>query len=300
MSIWPKRTMVGAAGLAGLCLSLSLVGSLEAQSRAQDGGLRESSFHFPEDGAPNQNGYIGPFCCTGQTATVHDPEGRPVGYAYFFGWVGQAHDDPFRFPELEILVSGAADLRGDDTQQKSVLRFVAEAATPGSSRTTQAGALYFRATLEDFSKTQLPVDARPHFRADSLKVKLDVSTAPFPAPVFHDRVMRDRARPDRVTRIDPSVLTTPVAACTLNGSITGKHHLVHEVSIVGPGVQHLQTSPDSEGRFHVGVPEGTFKAVLLSGGKFGLRATPGSAQRFTCRSGADVEIHFDVQGIEEG
>ncbi|TKC94182.1 hypothetical protein [Polyangium fumosum] len=49
-----------------------------------DASFVQSTFLLPDEATSNENDYIGPFCCTGVTATIESIEGHPVGYAYFF------------------------------------------------------------------------------------------------------------------------------------------------------------------------------------------------------------------------
>jgi hypothetical protein len=76
-----------------------------------DGFLQPSSFHLPEEGTPNDNGPIGPFCCTGVTAIVQTTGGYAAGYVYFFDWEGQAVTDGHTSfaPDVKILLAGLVD-----------------------------------------------------------------------------------------------------------------------------------------------------------------------------------------------
>lgn len=59
-----------------------------AESTGEDASAEAPlvSFAFPTDGVPNNNGYVGPFCCTGKTGIVKDAKGAAIGYAYFYGF----------------------------------------------------------------------------------------------------------------------------------------------------------------------------------------------------------------------
>lgn len=70
---------------------------LLASSASAQVALQPSRFFFPKDGQPNNNGYVGPFCCTGRTAVVRTVDGYPVAYVYF-------HE----FPGGGIVVGGAS------------------------------------------------------------------------------------------------------------------------------------------------------------------------------------------------
>jgi len=84
-----------------------------ARTETEDVKLQKYSFRLPGDGQRNNNGSIGPFCCTGQTAIIRRADGIPVGYAYFFSWKGQAYKtgaDSSTAPDIQILVSALSDL----------------------------------------------------------------------------------------------------------------------------------------------------------------------------------------------
>ena len=105
--------------------------------------LQRYSFRFREEAQPNSNGSIGPFCCTGRTVTVRREDGGPVGYAYFFGWKGQAYKtspNSSKAPDIQILVSGLANLADLNSESRgNAICFSAQEMSPGASRSARAG-----------------------------------------------------------------------------------------------------------------------------------------------------------------
>jgi len=140
--------------------------------------LQRYSFRFPEEAQPNNNGSIGPFCCTGRTVTVRREDGGPVGYAYFFGWKGQAYrtsPDSSKAPDIQILVSGLANLADLNSESRgNAICFSAQEMSPGASRSARAGALEFKITI--LEATQL--NGGKYFDMGSVAAQLDVSVPP--------------------------------------------------------------------------------------------------------------------------
>lgn len=134
------------------------------------------SFEMPGDGTRNDNGYVGPFCCTGETAVVKSDDGSELGYAYFYGWKGQAYltsADTSAAPDLAILVAGLDDLDTPSaTIEKSEVAFTADELIAGHSRSTQAGALVFTVTIEHAELQTGPSGTM--FDMGSLEVRIDV------------------------------------------------------------------------------------------------------------------------------
>jgi hypothetical protein len=113
------------------------------------GSLARTRFRLPEDATPNNNGSIGPFCCTGRTATITTSDGRAVGYVYFFGWKGQAlsQGNTSFVPDIEILVSGLADSQNPSSpMEKSSVVFTAYETAP-ATKLVKAGALTYSIQL---------------------------------------------------------------------------------------------------------------------------------------------------------
>jgi hypothetical protein len=141
--------------------------------------FRQTSFILPNDGKSNNNQSIGPFCCTGHTATVVGNDGYAVGYIYFYAWDGQAYNvgnNRSIAPNIKILMSGLKDLSmANSTQQESSVFFSANEMINGNSRSTQAGSLYYTATID---KANLVLqDNLTYFDMGSVVVRVDVSLA---------------------------------------------------------------------------------------------------------------------------
>lgn len=79
--------------------------------------LSKTTFTLPGDGQKNKNRTIGPFCCTGETATIQTSKGVPVGYIYFYDFDGGYNLSPTKSvaTSIKVLVSGASDLLSPDT-----------------------------------------------------------------------------------------------------------------------------------------------------------------------------------------
>lgn len=141
--------------------------------------LEKSTFHLPSDGTPNDNGYIGPFCCTGVSAVIQTKEGYPAGYAYFFGWEGQAFNsgDTSYAPGVEILIAGLTDPHDPKSALvESKIHWSAADMKIGAFASAKAGGVQFTATIEDVDlHTQ---SSNTYFDMSTLAVKLDVDTTP--------------------------------------------------------------------------------------------------------------------------
>ncbi len=134
--------------------------------------LAKTTFVFPGDGQRNQNQAIGPFCCTGETATVATTGGTPVGYIYFYDFQDAVNvsgaESAARI--VRILVSGASDFADPSgSQVRQAIEFIA--GKKGSGRTVVAGQLRFTATLE---RARLLKDAGSRFDMGSLVIRVDV------------------------------------------------------------------------------------------------------------------------------
>lgn len=129
------------------------------------------SFELPGDGKPNDNGSIGPFCCTGQTAIVTD-NGHDLGYGYFFGWKGQAYTDGTDswMPDVGIRVAGVQDLADPSSPlEESEIDFDAGKIASGSKKSAQAGDLLFTVTVE-----HVDVTPKPAIQMGTFAIRLDV------------------------------------------------------------------------------------------------------------------------------
>ena len=145
---------------------------------AGDALLPRTSFLLPDDGTPNDNGPIGPFCCSGTTLVVRDRANQPVGYVYFFGWHGQAYNTSSTSsaaPDLSLLVSGvAADADAASPEVTGEIDFDGSEMKPGAARTTKVGRLLYTATLEKVTTQQ--ISGQTYFDMGSLTVRIDVAT----------------------------------------------------------------------------------------------------------------------------
>ena len=135
------------------------------------------SFVLPRDGVPNDNAAIGPFCCTGHTLVVREPEGQgTLGYLHFFFWEGQAYiltDTESIAPDLYLGVSARRSLdagRGDELLDR--ISFSGDELRPGASKRVRIGALEYVATLTRVET--VPFKGAPHFLMSSLQVSVDV------------------------------------------------------------------------------------------------------------------------------
>jgi hypothetical protein len=132
------------------------------------------SFILPDDGQPNNNARIGPFCCTGDTAIVRSRRGDPIGYIYFYTWKGRSYNvgNSSIVPDFTISVSGSADIADlDSVQIENQISFQARSLDPRSGW-VRAGDLRYRAILLDYEMRRR--NDRPYFDMDSLRVRVDV------------------------------------------------------------------------------------------------------------------------------
>jgi hypothetical protein len=144
-----------------------------------DDFLVHSSFALPSQGTPNHNTYVGPFCCTGVTAVVDTTSGFDAGYAYFYGWKGQAFEvgDKSYAPDLQILIAGLADAHDPQSMLvKGEIDFAGSEMTVGAQRTSTAGQLSFTVTIEQVSI--VTESDGPYFDMGTLTAGLDVAITP--------------------------------------------------------------------------------------------------------------------------
>jgi hypothetical protein len=129
------------------------------------------SFELPSQGTPNDNGDIGPFCCTGVTAVVND-QGHDLGYGYFFSWKGQAYTNGTDswMPDFTLGVAGVQDLDDPSSPLRmSEIDFDAGHIAEGMKKSTTAGDLVFTVTVEHVDETPAPM-----IQMGTLAVRLDV------------------------------------------------------------------------------------------------------------------------------
>lgn len=105
------------------------------------------SFDLPGDGTPNENGYVGPFCCTGETAVVKADDGSEIGYAYFYSWEGPGYftgPDSSAIPNVTVLIAAVTDKTTVPvTIEQGEIAFQAAELIAGTSRSAQVGDLVF-------------------------------------------------------------------------------------------------------------------------------------------------------------
>ena len=142
----------------------------------EDGFLVPSTFHLPEDGTPNDNGSIGPFCCTGVTATVQTTDGYAAGYVYFFSWVGPAiTDGKTSFaPDVTIRLAGLANAHDPASALEiGEISWTADEMKILEVKSAQVGQLQFTVTIEQVSFVSS--SEGDLFNMGSLKVRVDVT-----------------------------------------------------------------------------------------------------------------------------
>lgn len=136
-------------------------------------------YQFP-GGQSNNNSTIGDFCCTGQTITISNYAGKPLGYAYFFSWNGNAYNLPDGTsiaPNFEIGISGADNLEGNGTRAISKVFFPAESNIIGATRTVKIGKLEYKVKILEIAYPAGMYNAT-HFLMGSLKVEVSVRWVP--------------------------------------------------------------------------------------------------------------------------
>jgi len=150
------------------------------ETTSEPGLLERTSFELPTDGADNNNGSIGPFCCTGHTVTVEATAGYPAGYVYFYGWKGQAYTSGASSfaPDVAIRIAGLADVHDPkSTMVESEIDFTADEMDIGAQKSGEAGQLEYTVTID-------AVDLAPasggvaYFDMGSLVVHVDVAVVP--------------------------------------------------------------------------------------------------------------------------
>ncbi|MFO0591357.1 MAG: hypothetical protein U0441_27665 [Polyangiaceae bacterium] len=180
MRFTKQMVLIGWVGLLAGCGGV-VVDSDPAEDQTTLGASEARwSFEMPEDGTPNNNGFVGPFCCTGKTAVVKADDGAELGYAYFYDWKGQAYltgEDSSMAPDVTIHVAGLTDIvTPSKTLEKADISFTADELVAGTSRAAQAGALVFTVTVEHAELSTGPGDLT-YFDMGSLTVRIDVDPA---------------------------------------------------------------------------------------------------------------------------
>lgn len=144
------------------------------------GLLERTSFELPADGAPNDNAYIGPFCCTGHTVTVQATAGYPAGYVYFYTWKGQAYTNGTKSfaPDVSIEIAGLADVHDAKSPMvESEIDFTTSEMAIGAQKSGKAGQLEYTLTIDAVDLVPWS-DSTEYFDMGSLVVHVDVAVAP--------------------------------------------------------------------------------------------------------------------------
>ena len=144
--------------------------------------LENNSFELPGDGRRNNNETVGDFCCTDKTATIRTAQGTPIGYIYFYSFIGGINlKSRSAADQLSVLVSGVSDpsrlTSGSISRAKSSIEFAALEMKPGLSRQVIAGALEFKVTIQEVKFID---EAHSRFWMDSIKIKVEVRQVPSP------------------------------------------------------------------------------------------------------------------------
>jgi hypothetical protein len=142
--------------------------------------IANPSIALPADATPNDNGPIGPFCCTGSTATVRSPDGQALGYVYFFNFPGggfQTSPTTSYAATLGVMISGVQNINDPSSPQvQSEVDFSGASLSQGASRSAQAGALLYLVTI-----THVDVEAingESCFNMGTITAEVEVSVAP--------------------------------------------------------------------------------------------------------------------------
>ena len=136
-------------------------------------------YQFP-GGQSNNNSTIGDFCCTGQTITISNYAGMPLGYAYFFNWNGDAYNLPDGTsiaPNFEIGISGADNLEGTGTRTISKVFFPYYDNVIGATKTVKIGKLEYKVKILEIAYPAGMYNST-HFLMGSLKVEVSVRWVP--------------------------------------------------------------------------------------------------------------------------
>jgi hypothetical protein len=145
-------------------------GAADATGFDPDAFLTQTTFEMPGDGEPNDNAFVGPYCCTGSTGTVRSAAGYSVGYFHFYFWDGQAYnlsDHDSAVPTLVLDVSGSSNVLNPRAKLvNEVVRIEPSVASIGALQTASVGDLTFDVTLR---QAQLTADGA-YFVSSSLVV----------------------------------------------------------------------------------------------------------------------------------
>lgn len=134
---------------------------------------------FPGGGQANNGGTIGDFCCTGETYTLKNLIGAPLGYAYFLNWEEPVFNLPegFIIPNFYIEISGGSDLKGGGQREFKRLFFADFDCVIGRARSAKVGNINYTATIVDLKYPVGTPYVGTHIYKTSLKVKLEARWA---------------------------------------------------------------------------------------------------------------------------
>ncbi len=142
-----------------------------------------ASFGFPSDGVPNNNGYVGPFCCTGRTGIVKDASGDAIGYSYFYGFDGGllVSDQASVASNLSILVAGRVDLAvAGSPLVTNQIDFGAGELQVEATKSATAGALEFDAIIDHVDI--VPIGGESYFDMGTIAASVAARPAARPTP----------------------------------------------------------------------------------------------------------------------
>lgn len=135
------------------------------------------SYRLPQDGVPNSNGSVGPFCCTGRTLVVAAEDAPDaLGYVHFFWWEGQAYnlsETQSIAPDVRLDLQSREHLEDQDGALASgSIAFDAAELEPGARKRQRVGGLEYIVTVDQVST--LEHEGRRYFDMGSLEVTVDV------------------------------------------------------------------------------------------------------------------------------
>jgi hypothetical protein len=167
--------------LAAVSLTLAATSCGGKVDRAPSNASAEpplATFAFPSDGVPNDNGYVGPFCCTGRTGVVKDAKGAAIGYSYFYSSDGGLNlsDQQSVAAGFSILVAGHTNLADAGSPLvTSQIAFATGELEMGVTKSAVAGALEFDVTIDHVDI--VPVRGQSYFDMGTLAVTVAVRPA---------------------------------------------------------------------------------------------------------------------------
>jgi hypothetical protein len=159
--------------------------------------VQNRTIEFPGGGTKNDNRAVGPFCCTGETAIIHDVEGKPAGYIYFYDFSGAINigANQSAVSTVGILISSAST----QTMFPSA-RFAAETWVPGTTVMVELEQITYEVTI---NPQLLTIDGHKYFDMSSLKATVRVSSKPTAtASTLQPEPSPTEAEPTPVSSID--------------------------------------------------------------------------------------------------